>query len=109
MFECTRETCAFAYHIDEIKKLCAVIIAVSPDSLDRHGQFAELYGLAFRLAADPALEVARTCESPRLNGKGMLRVTYVIEAQGVIRLALHHELLINTHWKKAIEVLKPRP
>ena len=35
-----------------------------------------------------------------------LRVTYVIDKMGVIRGAVHHEILIDRQWRSVITVLR---
>jgi peroxiredoxin Q/BCP len=103
---CTKEACSFTTHFDDIRKLNAVIIGISPDSLEMHKEFAAQYQLAFALGSDPRLELARTYGAVWLNGKAMRRVTYVIDRGGVIRLAAHHEFFINNHWRETIQILQ---
>jgi peroxiredoxin Q/BCP len=104
-FGCTREACAFTQRIDDITNLNAVIIGISPDSLETHEKFASQYHLAFALGSDPDLAIARLYDAVWLNGKAMQRVTYVIDTGGIIRLAAHHELFISSHWRKTVELL----
>jgi len=103
---CTKEACAFTDQFDTILKLNALIIGVSPDSLETHKDFARQHSIAFPLAGDPTLALARRYDAVWPGRRAMQRVTYVIDREGVIRLAAHHELFINKHWKKTIDVLK---
>src|SRR5690606_20051010 len=50
---CTAEACDFQEGLTELGELDAVVIGVSPDDVDSHRRFAEKYGLAFPLLADP--------------------------------------------------------
>jgi len=103
---CTKEACAFTDHFNTISRLNAAIIGVSPDSVETHREFARQYSIAFPLAADPALELARQYDAVWMGGRAMQRVTYVIDRGGCIRLAAHHALFINNHWKRTIDVLQ---
>jgi peroxiredoxin Q/BCP len=105
-FGCTKEACAFTRHFDDIKRLNAVVIGISPDSLEIHKKFAAQYQLPFSLGSDPRLELAGTYDAVWLNGKAMRRVTYVIDKGGVIRLAAHHEFFINNHSRETITILE---
>jgi thioredoxin-dependent peroxiredoxin len=104
-YGCTREACAFRDHDDDFKSLGAVVIGVSPDSPERHREFAAQHRLDFPLISDPDHELAKLYKASLLNGLAMLRVTYVIDKQGIIRGAFHHELLIGSHWENVRRLL----
>jgi thioredoxin-dependent peroxiredoxin len=105
-FGCTREACAFRDHFQEIKNLGAVLLGVSPDSAERHQQFARAHRLAYPLIADPHHTLAKLYEASALNGLRMLRITYIIDLTGVIRGAFRHELLIGHHLEDTLRILK---
>jgi thioredoxin-dependent peroxiredoxin len=105
-FSCTREACSFRDSFDEMKDLGAIILGASPDAPERHDQFARKHRLAFSLVSDPQHELARRYEASLLDGLRMLRMTYVIDMKGIIRGAFHHELLVSTHLKNSLRILK---
>jgi peroxiredoxin Q/BCP len=105
-YGCTREACLFRDHFEEIKDLGAIILGVSPDSPESHQQFAREHRLTFPLISDPQHDLANLYEVSLLNGLMMLRVTYVIDRQGIIRGAFHHELLVGNHWENSLRILK---
>lgn len=102
---CTKEACSFRDHSDQIRTLGAVIIGVSSDTGESHVQFARQHRLAFPLASDPNNDLARLFDVARTHGLGVRRVTYVIDRRGIIRGVIHHEVLVNNHWKKTIAIL----
>src|SRR5688572_9016483 len=55
---CTREACAFRDLKSEMEKAGAVVLGVSPDSVESHGKFRDKYTLNFPLLADVGHEVA---------------------------------------------------
>ena len=55
---CTREACSFRDHANQLKSLGAVVLGISPDSVDSHARFRDKYGLNFPLLADPGHKVA---------------------------------------------------
>ncbi len=56
---CTRAACAFRDAQASIKKTGAVVLGVSPDSLESHGKFKTKYKLNFPLLSDPDKAVAK--------------------------------------------------
>ncbi len=87
---CTRQACAFAEAYEEFKAIDAVVIGVSKDSVASHVKFAEKYDLPFILLSDPELEAIKAYDvwqEKKQCGKvsmGVVRTTYVIDADGMI-------------------------
>ena len=87
---CTRQACAFAGAYEEFKKINAVVIGVSKDSVASHQKFAEKYNLPFILLSDPELAVIQdygVWQEKKSYGKvsmGVVRSTFVIDENGVI-------------------------
>jgi peroxiredoxin Q/BCP len=55
---CTAQACGIRDHSADYEELDAVILGVSPDSVEDLRAFADKYGLAFTLLADAGHEVA---------------------------------------------------
>ena len=87
---CTKEACAFRDVYDEILGKGAVVIGVSADSAESHGRFRNKFNLPFHLVSDPDKSVIRKYQAwgeKKMYGKtseGILRVTYIIDENGVI-------------------------
>ena len=86
---CTRQACAFAGAFEEFKKIDAVVIGVSKDSVASHQKFAEKHGLPFILLSDPELAAIQAYGvwQGELYGKvsmGVVRSTFIIDENGVI-------------------------
>ena len=87
---CTRQACAFAEAYEEFKKINAVVIGVSKDSVASHQKFAEKHGLPFILLSDPeltAIQAYGVWQEKKLYGKvsmGVVRSTFVINENGMI-------------------------
>jgi len=88
---CTREACAFRDAQASIRKLGAVVLGVSGDSLASHGKFKARHKLNFALLADVDKAVATRYGAwgeKMMYGRkvtGMIRSTFVIDAEGVVR------------------------
>lgn len=88
---CTREACAFRDAAGEIKKLGAIVLGVSPDSLDAHDKFRTQFELRFPLLSDADKRVAKAYGAfgeKVMYGKktlGMIRSTFVIDGRGIVR------------------------
>ena len=91
---CTRQACAFAAAYEAFRSRNAVVIGVSKDSTASHQRFAAKYDLPYVLLSDPerqAIEAYGVWQEKKMCGKvsmGVVRSTYVIDGDGVIRHAL---------------------
>ena len=87
---CTKEACAFRDVYDQILEKGAVVIGISADSAASHGKFREKFNLPFHLVSDPEKTVIQKYEAwgeKKMYGKtgeGILRITYIIDENGVI-------------------------
>ncbi|MBO5576691.1 MAG: thioredoxin-dependent thiol peroxidase [Ruminococcus sp.] len=87
---CTRQACAFAAAFEDFKKLDAVVIGISKDSVASHEKFAQKHSLPFILLSDPerkAIEAYGVWQEKKNYGKvsmGVVRSTFVIDEKGVV-------------------------
>lgn len=87
---CTKEACEFRDHSRELNKTGAVVLGVSPDSVESHKRFREKYGLDFPLLADTDHKVAEAYgvwQRKSMYGRkywGIVRTTFVINEKGRI-------------------------
>jgi peroxiredoxin Q/BCP len=87
---CTREACAFRDQFAALKKLGAVVLGVSVDSVASHDKFAAKYKLPFPLLADDdqrIVEAYGVWGEKRFMGRKFLgthRVTFLIGPDGRI-------------------------
>ena len=56
---CTTEACEFRDQYEVFTELGAVVIGISPDSIERHKKFIEKHRLPFLLLADEKQDVAK--------------------------------------------------
>ena len=91
---CTRQAYTFAGAYEDFKKINAVVIGVSKDSVASHQKFAEKHGLPFILLSDPeltAIQAYGVWQEKKLYGKvsmGVARSTFVINENGMIEKAM---------------------
>lgn len=87
---CTTEACAFRDDTPAYQEAGAVVLGVSPDSVESHRRFKEKYRLPFTLLADEDHRVAEAygvwAEKIRdgRTSMGILRTTFLIGPDGVI-------------------------
>lgn len=92
---CTLEAIDFSDLADEFAGRDAVILGVSMDDCLSHGSFRDKHGLMVRLLADADGEVCqryKVVQHKEIEGKkkvGIVRSTFVIDKQGVLRHALY--------------------
>lgn len=88
---CTTEACDFRDAQADLKNAGAVVLGVSPDTVASHRKFADKQTLNFPLLADPyrvAIQLYDVWHEKSMYGRtsmGVVRTTFVIDAQGVIR------------------------
>lgn len=88
---CTTEACNFRDDYSAYEKAGVTIVGVSPDSSASHAKFKAKYQLPFNLLADTEHKVCELYEvwgKKQMYGKeyfGVLRTTYLIDKDGVIR------------------------
>ena len=91
---CTRQACAFAGAYEEFKKINAVVLGISKDSVASHQKFAEKHSLPFILLSDPeltAIQAYGVWQEKKLYGKvsmGVVRSTFIIDENGMIEKAM---------------------
>ena len=87
---CTVEACAIRDSFKDIEKLNAVILGVSPDSVDSHGKFITKFNLPFTLLADQDKKICQAYGvwvEKSMYGKkymGVARTTFIIDKDGKI-------------------------
>lgn len=93
---CTTQACDFRDQITRFSTLGYQVIGVSPDSIKKHEKFRDKHNLPYALVSD---HEHRLCETfgvwreKKNYGKvymGLVRSTFVINAQGVIEHALYN-------------------
>ena len=95
-----------------LKKTGAVVLGVSPDSVASHEKFSAKYKLNFPLLADADKAVAKKYGAfgeKVMYGKkvvGMIRSTFVIDAEGVVR-KVFPRVRVDGHDEKVLEALRP--
>lgn len=108
---CTTEACDFRDARADYEAAGAVVIGISPDSVESHRKFAEKHELPFTLLADPekeAIQAFGVWKEKTLYGKksmGVERTTVVIDAKGVVR-KIFPKVRVDGHVDKVLETLK---
>lgn len=88
---CTAEACSFRDDFPQFKKIDAVIIGVSPDSVASHKKFQQKYSLPFTLLSDESKEVVEkygVWKEKSMYGRkymGVERTTIIIDKKGAVR------------------------
>jgi thioredoxin-dependent peroxiredoxin len=108
---CTKEACGFRDHHPNFKKLSAVVIGVSRDSVKSHDGFKAKYKLPFTLGSDEDGKVSAaygTWIKKSMYGRsymGMERATFLVDKKGVIRGAWR-KVKVPGHVEEVLETLK---
>ncbi len=104
-FGCVREACGFRDNIDLIEKEDAIVVGVSPDSLESHQRFAKALEIPYLLVSDPDGVISGLYDVKRwlLPTK---RVTYLIDKSGKIQGVFHHEFAIGKHHSHVVSALQ---
>lgn len=87
---CTKQACGIRDQWDDFEKRGAVVLGVSPDSVEDHVKFRDKYDLPFRLLADTEHQVAEAYgvwKQKSMFGRkyrGNERTTFIIDEEGRI-------------------------
>lgn len=107
---CTKEACAFRDRKDELTALGAVVLGVSPDTVESHVKFSEKFDLNFPLLADKDHKVAEKYGAWREKNRygkvamGIQRSTYVIDAEGKVA-KVWKAVKVDGHDAKVLEIV----
>jgi peroxiredoxin Q/BCP len=107
---CTKEACAFRDGYAALKKK-AVLLGVSPDSVESHEKFRDKFKLPFPLLADTDKAVAKKYGAfgeKVMYGKkvvGMIRSTFVIDGEGVVR-KVFPRVRVEGHADKVLDAVR---
>jgi thioredoxin-dependent peroxiredoxin len=107
---CTRQACAFRDRQAEMKKLGAVVLGVSADSVESHDAFRKKFRLNFPLLADVDHAVAEKFGAWRekhMYGKtslGIQRSTFLIDAEGKVA-KVWKRVSVDGHDEKVIDAI----
>jgi peroxiredoxin Q/BCP len=93
---CTKEACDFRDSLDSLAAAGLTVVGISPDSPEKLARFREKEGLTFALTSDPDKEVLSAYGAfgeKSLYGRtvvGVIRSTFVIDAEGRIEKAMYN-------------------
>ncbi len=108
---CTKEACQFRDAFPKFKGANALIIGVSPDSVESHKKFEKKYELPFTLLSDEkksVLEKYEVWKEKSMYGRkymGVERTTFIIDKEGKIR-NIFNKVKVSDHEKQVLQALK---
>jgi peroxiredoxin Q/BCP len=104
---CTIEAKGFNKAQDNFKRLNAVVLGISKDSIDSHKRFCSKYSLRFLLLSDPGNKVIKEYGAygdKGIFGMGTLRKTFIIDRKGNV-LKIFNKVRPLGHEKEVTEIL----
>lgn len=108
---CTKEACAIRDDYSDFKKLKAVVLGISADSIEKHKNFADKHELPFTLLSDESKNTIKKYNAwgqKKMMGRtfeGIKRISYLINPQGKI-IKIYETVKPAEHAKQVIEDLK---
>ena len=103
---CTMEACAFRDSYADLQALGAEVWGVSGDNASSHQRFADRHNLPYPLLVDQNTQLRKAFGVPGVLGLLPGRVTYVIDASGVVRHVFNNLLDGPAHRREALDCLK---
>lgn len=108
---CTKEACALRDNFPQFKKVKAVVLGISVDSVKRHEKFATKYELPFTILADENKEVVEKygvwAEKSMYGRKymGILRTSFLVDPAGKIA-KIYEGVKPEAHAEEVLKDLK---
>lgn len=108
---CTTEACSFRDELPRFKGVNAVILGVSPDSVESHKKFADKYELPFDLLSDETKEIVQKYDvwkEKNNYGKkymGVVRSTFIIDKDNKIK-KIFNNVKVNGHSEEVMKALQ---
>lgn len=103
---CTKEACAFRDDYAAFRDLGAAVLGISRDSPDSHAAFRNEHGLPYPLLTDEGGRVAAGFGVPRFLGLVPGRATFVLDENGVVRMAYSNMVNARIHSVRALETVR---
>jgi len=103
---CTAEACSFRDEYSEFQSLNAEVIGISSDSEQSHLGFRSKHGLQYPLISDKGGELRKAFGVPKKLGLIPGRVTYVINAEGLVHSVFDSFFESEGHIEAAKSALK---
>jgi peroxiredoxin Q/BCP len=108
---CTAEACGFRDNLPAFKKLDAIVIGVSRDSVESHDKFKKKHDLNFTLGSDDTGKVTEAYGvwvEKSMYGKkymGIERATFLIDGKGVVR-QIWRKVKVTGHVEEVAKAIK---
>jgi peroxiredoxin Q/BCP len=110
---CTKEACSFRDNLPKFKKMDAVILGVSVDTVKAHAKFVEKYELPFTLLSDVDKQVVKAYGvwgKKKFMGReylGITRTSFLIDPQGKIA-KVYENVKPQTHAEEVLDDIHRR-
>lgn len=111
---CTLENIEFTDQMPAFAALGAVVVGISPDTVEKHCAFRDKYNLGVTLAADPerkVIEAYGLWQLKKMFGvefMGVKRATVLIDAAGQVA-GIFHATRIKGHAEKVLQATRQLP
>lgn len=108
---CTLENIEFTDLMPEFRKLKAVVVGISPDTVEKHCSFRDKFNLGVPLASDPdhaVIDAYGLWQLKKLWGveyMGVKRATVIVDTEGKVAAVLHANR-IKGHAAKVLEAVR---
>lgn len=108
---CTLENIEFTDLMPEFRKLKAVVVGISPDTVEKHCTFRDKYNLGVPLASDPdhaVIDAYGLWQLKKLWGvefMGVERATVIVDPDGKVA-AIIHATRIKGHAAKVLDAVR---
>jgi peroxiredoxin Q/BCP len=103
---CTVQSCRFRDDFSGYEKLGVQLFGVSSNGVGSHRRFAEKHGLPFPLLADVKGHLRTELKIPMSLGFLPGRATFIVDGEGIIRMAYNSQFRFKHHSKVALDFLR---
>ena len=103
---CTAEACSFRDNYDAFREVGAAVVGISSDSIDSHRRFVAKHQFPFLLLSDSDQAVRKRYGVTKTLGLFPGRVTFVIDAKGIVRHVFSSQFNATKHIPEALRIVR---
>lgn len=94
---CTAQACMVRDAFEQLVERGVMVAGINAEPVDKHARFVEKHALPFMLLSDPGKSVIKAYDASVIFGLMTSRISYYIDAAGIVRDAVKADWSVKPH------------